>query len=80
VPGIGAALTRLARCCAPQPPAAITGFVTRGQGVTVHRQDCAQLRRLSAPQRARLLDVRWEDYTPASAPAKAARPPRRARR
>ena len=38
--GTGDLLTRIARCCNPVPGDAIIGYVTRGEGVTVHRRDC----------------------------------------
>jgi GTP pyrophosphokinase len=49
---------KLARCCTPVPGDPIVGFVTRGNGVSVHREDCANVRSLSAhPER--LIDVEW---------------------
>jgi GTP pyrophosphokinase len=48
VVGVDKLLTVLARCCKPVPPDPIVGFVTRGRGVTVHRQDCANVGRLPA--------------------------------
>jgi guanosine-3',5'-bis(diphosphate) 3'-pyrophosphohydrolase len=40
VSGIGDMLIRFARCCSPLPGEAITGFITRGRGVTVHLAGC----------------------------------------
>ncbi len=40
-------MTQLARCCKPVPPDPMRGFVTRGKGVTVHREDCTSLKRLA---------------------------------
>ncbi|HEY5929421.1 MAG TPA: bifunctional (p)ppGpp synthetase/guanosine-3',5'-bis(diphosphate) 3'-pyrophosphohydrolase [Burkholderiales bacterium] len=48
VVGVDKLLTVLARCCKPVPPDPIVGFVTKGRGVTVHRQDCANVGRLPA--------------------------------
>ncbi len=49
---------KLARCCTPVPGDPIVGFVTRGNGVSVHREDCANVRSLSAhPER--LIDIEW---------------------
>jgi GTP pyrophosphokinase len=49
---------KLAKCCTPVPPDAILGFVTKGGGVSVHRQDCTNAKSLQAhPER--LLDVEW---------------------
>src|SRR5436190_3449249 len=45
--GMDRLLTQLARCCKPVPPDPIRGFVTRGKGVSVHREDCPSLKRLA---------------------------------
>ncbi len=49
---------KLARCCTPVPPDSILGFVTKGGGVSVHRQDCTNADELQR-QPERLLDVEW---------------------
>ncbi len=56
--GTGDLLTRLGRCCQPVPGDAIVGYVTRGEGVTIHRQDC---RNVLALERERLVEVEWAD-------------------
>jgi len=55
--GTGDLLTRLARCCNPVPGDDIVGFVTRGEGVTVHRRDCKNI--VNEDERERLVDVEW---------------------
>jgi len=50
---------RLSRCCTPVPGDEITGFVTHGHGVSVHRTDCANLAHLSDTQRERVVEVHW---------------------
>ena len=50
---------RLSRCCTPVPGDEITGFVTRGHGVSVHRSDCVNLRHLLDSEPERLVEVRW---------------------
>jgi GTP pyrophosphokinase len=50
---------RLSRCCTPVPGDEITGFVTHGHGVSVHRTDCVNLSHLTATQRERVVDVHW---------------------
>jgi guanosine-3',5'-bis(diphosphate) 3'-pyrophosphohydrolase len=50
---------RLSRCCTPVPGDEITGFVTHGHGVSVHRADCANLAHLSDTQRERMVEVHW---------------------
>lgn len=58
VHGVGEVLVKLARCCTPVPPDPITGFVTKGSGVSVHRTDCPNLENLrSEPDR--LVNVEW---------------------
>ncbi|MGH8133758.1 MAG: ACT domain-containing protein, partial [Steroidobacteraceae bacterium] len=59
IEGVGDLPTTLARCCAPLRPQPITGYVTLGRGVTVHRSDCASLQRMSALKPERLLTVEW---------------------
>lgn len=51
-----------AKCCQPEPPVALVGYVTRGSGVTVHRRDCNNI----PDESDRLLDCQWES---AGAPA-----------
>src|SRR5438105_1376340 len=59
VGGIDRLMTQLAKCCKPVPPDPIRGFVTRGQGVSVHREDCPSLKRLAERQPERLIDAEW---------------------
>ena len=59
VVGVDSLLTQLSRCCKPAPPDAISGFVTRGKGVSIHRQDCSNFRELNLRNPERVIDVRW---------------------
>ena len=59
VVGVDSLLTQLARCCRPAPPDAITGYVTRGKGVAIHRCDCANLRQMAASSPERVIAVAW---------------------
>ena len=61
VEGIGDLMTQMARCCKPVPYDGIVGYITKGRGVTVHRRDCAVVRKMDAQSRARLVDVAWAD-------------------
>jgi len=61
VVGVDALLTMLAKCCRPAPPDAIVGFVTRGRGVSIHRQDCKSFQDLARKQAERVIDVEWGD-------------------
>ena len=53
-------LTSLARCCHPLPGDSIRGYVTRGRGISVHRMDCAGLKRLLARSPDREIAVTWQ--------------------
>ncbi len=61
VAGISDLLTQMARCCKPVPNDPIIGYITKGRGVTVHRQDCRMIRKLGAAQPERLLEVNWSE-------------------
>jgi guanosine-3',5'-bis(diphosphate) 3'-pyrophosphohydrolase len=51
-------LVKLAKCCTPVPGDPIVGFVTRGSGVSVHREDCANVANLTA-EPDRMIEVEW---------------------
>ncbi|MCK6578211.1 MAG: bifunctional (p)ppGpp synthetase/guanosine-3',5'-bis(diphosphate) 3'-pyrophosphohydrolase [Anaerolineae bacterium] len=53
--GAGGMLVTLARCCKPVPGDPIVGFITRGRGVMVHRQDCGNI--VAEPERR--IEVEW---------------------
>jgi len=59
VVGVDRLLTQLAKCCKPVPPDPVRGFVTRGKGVSVHREDCASLKRLAERSPERLIEAQW---------------------
>lgn len=59
VVGIDSLMTQLAKCCKPAPPDLISGFVTRGKGVSVHRSDCSNLRNMVQRSGDRLIEVEW---------------------
>ena len=59
VVGIDSLMTQLAKCCKPAPPDLISGFVTRGKGVSVHRSDCSNLRNMVNRSGDRLIEVEW---------------------
>jgi GTP pyrophosphokinase len=59
IEGVGDLPITLARCCAPLRPQPIIGYVTLGRGVTVHRNDCASVLRMSARKPDRVLKVEW---------------------
>lgn len=51
-------MTKMARCCTPVPGDDITGFITRGEGVSVHRVDCKNVKSLV---QERIVEVSWAD-------------------
>jgi guanosine-3',5'-bis(diphosphate) 3'-pyrophosphohydrolase len=57
VTGLHGMLTNLARCCKPVPGDPIVGYITRGQGATIHRTDCKNILRI--PDKERLIRVTW---------------------
>lgn len=59
IQGVGNLLSRMAKCCNPVPGDPIVGFITRGQGVTVHRQDCPNALRHHDEHGERLIEVSW---------------------
>ena len=63
--GVGQLLTQMAHCCQPAPFEPIIGYITQGRGVTIHRQDCANLLGLASQHHERLIDVSWGE-TPAT--------------
>ena len=59
VKGVGDVWVKLARCCMPVPGDHIVGFITRNQGVSVHRTDCQNMHDLEKRQPERVVDVQW---------------------
>lgn len=59
ISGVGNLLTTMARCCHPVPNDPIVGYITRGRGVTIHRQDCGNILRLQGEDQDRLIEVEW---------------------
>jgi len=59
IQGVGNLLTRMARCCNPLPGDPIVGFITRGQGITIHRRDCPNALRHQGEHGERMIEVNW---------------------
>ena len=58
VKGVGDLLIRFGKCCHPIPGDPITGFITRGKGVTVHLRNCQTV--IGEREQARVIEVEWE--------------------
>lgn len=59
VVGLKGILTNIAHCCNPTMGDQIVGYITRGRGVSVHRQDCPNILRARERERERLIRVEW---------------------
>ena len=60
VQGVDDLLTHLGQCCKPVPGDEVTGYITRGRGITVHRKDCSVVQHMSEDEQQRLIEVEWE--------------------
>ncbi len=59
VPGVEDVLVRLAKCCTPVPGDSVVGYISMGRGITVHREDCPNVKALQRnPER--FTSVEWE--------------------
>ncbi len=59
IEGVGDLLSNFARCCGPVPPEGIGGYITLGRGVSIHRDGCANFRRLQTAHPERVIAVEW---------------------
>ena len=59
VGGVNNLMTRIAKCCNPAPGDAIVGYVTRDRGITIHREDCAFMLRMTESRSDRKLAAQW---------------------
>ncbi len=59
VPGVEDVLVRLAKCCTPVPGDPVVGYISLGRGITVHREDCPNVKALLR-QPERFTTVEWE--------------------
>lgn len=68
VKGMSNILIRFAKCCNPVPGDEIIGYITKGRGVSIHRQDCKNVSSLLQNEENKIVDVSWgkakgNDYT-----------------
>ena len=59
IEGVGNLMTTMARCCQPVPGDPVCGYITRGRGVTIHRDDCPNVLRWVREDNPRLIQVNW---------------------
>ncbi|MEX2496452.1 MAG: bifunctional (p)ppGpp synthetase/guanosine-3',5'-bis(diphosphate) 3'-pyrophosphohydrolase [Woeseia sp.] len=67
--GVGDLLCTLSRCYRPVPPEDIVGYITKGRGVSIHRQDCGNFHGLYSRHPERAIDVDWRDPADETYPA-----------
>ena len=60
VQGTDNLLIRRATCCNPVPGDPITGYISKGKGITVHRSDCVNIANIKEEDRGRLIAVEWD--------------------
>ncbi len=57
--GVNNLMIRMAKCCKPEAPHAIVGYITRDRGITIHTRDCSFMQRVPEDKQDRLLDAVW---------------------
>ncbi|MEL7623769.1 MAG: bifunctional (p)ppGpp synthetase/guanosine-3',5'-bis(diphosphate) 3'-pyrophosphohydrolase [Clostridiales bacterium] len=60
VRGVDNVMIRLSRCCNPLPGDPIVGYITRGRGVSIHRQDCPNAKHHLNEEEGRIVEVAWD--------------------
>ncbi|MGM0365620.1 MAG: RelA/SpoT family protein [Actinomycetota bacterium] len=64
VKGMDGVLVTIAKCCNPVPGDRITGYITRGKGISVHRKDCNNINNLAKMSKQRFIEVEWDKKSP----------------
>lgn len=63
VDGVDNLMSHIAKCCQPIPGDDITGFITQGRGISIHRSDCKQLHAIALQNPNRIIPARWGSKT-----------------
>lgn len=61
IDGTDNTLIRFAKCCTPLPGDEVSGYVTRGSGIAIHRKDCNNFINLAMKEEARVIEVKWDE-------------------
>ncbi|MCE5329463.1 bifunctional (p)ppGpp synthetase/guanosine-3',5'-bis(diphosphate) 3'-pyrophosphohydrolase [bacterium] len=64
VKGMDGVLVFMAKCCNPVPGDKIIGYITRGRGISVHREDCTNFKTLLKNEESRIIEVSWDKSAP----------------
>jgi GTP pyrophosphokinase len=59
IQGVDGLMVRYSQCCQPVPGDKVTGYVTRGRGISIHRVDCPNVLALNDPERR--MDLDWQE-------------------
>ncbi|MDP4127002.1 MAG: bifunctional (p)ppGpp synthetase/guanosine-3',5'-bis(diphosphate) 3'-pyrophosphohydrolase [Bacillota bacterium] len=68
VKGVDNVLVRFSRCCNPLPGDSIIGYITRGRGVSIHRQDCSNILSHTFEERERIVEAVWAEQMDSTYP------------
>lgn len=68
VKGVDNVLIRFAQCCNPLPGDSIIGYITRGRGVSIHREDCSNILGHSHDEIDRIVEVMWAEQVDTTYP------------
>ena len=61
IQGVGSLMSHMAKCCRPVAGDYISGYITQGKGIAIHREDCEQFKRLKEEMPERVIDVEWAE-------------------
>ncbi len=64
VKGMKEVLVTMAKCCNPVPGDKIVGYITRGKGISIHREDCTNVNTLMSKENERFIEVSWDSKAP----------------